>query len=150
MHPLRLFPALVLALAATGALAQAPATKPAAPAAAAPAAPAAAPAAAAPAAAAPVQGSADAGRKKVFQCQGCHGIPDWKTAFPEVYRVPKLGGQKPAYIAAALKEYRSGDRDFATMRAMVSNLSDQDIADIAAYYGAEQPKAGAAESGEHK
>src|SRR4051794_17938528 len=86
------------------------------------------------------QGNADAGKNKVYQCQGCHGIPDWKTAFPEVYRVPKLGGQKPAYIVAALRAYKSGERDFATMRAMVSNMSDQDMADIAAYYGAEQPQ----------
>jgi cytochrome c553 len=84
-------------------------------------------------------GSADAGKKKVFQCQGCHGIPDWKTAFPEVYRVPKLGGQKPEYIVAALNAYRTGERDFATMRAMVSNLSDEDVADIAAYYAADVP-----------
>jgi cytochrome c553 len=89
---------------------------------------------------APAQGNAEAGKNKVYQCQGCHGIPDWKTAFPEVYRVPKLGGQKPAYIVAALRAYKSGERDFATMRAMVSNMSDQDMADIAAYYGAEQPQ----------
>ena len=86
------------------------------------------------------QGNADAGKNKVFQCQGCHGIADWKTAFPEVYRVPKLGGQKPAYIVSALRAYKNGERDFATMRAMVNNLSDQDMADIAAYYGAEQPQ----------
>ena len=48
-------------------------------------------------------GNATAGAKKVFQCQGCHGIADWKTAFPELYRVPKLGGQKPAYLVAAMK-----------------------------------------------
>jgi cytochrome c553 len=89
-------------------------------------------------------GNADAGKKKAFQCQGCHDIPDWKTAYPEVYRVPKLGGQKPEYIIAALKEYRSGDRDFATMRAMISPLSDQDIADIAAWYGADAPAPAAA------
>lgn len=94
---------------------------------------------------APAQGNAEAGKSKVFQCQGCHGIADWKTAFPEVYRVPKLGGQKPGYIVAALKAYKSGERDFATMRAMVSNLSDQDMADIAAYYGGQQPQAPAAE-----
>jgi cytochrome c553 len=76
---------------------------------------------------------------KIAQCQGCHGIPDWKTAFPEVYRVPKLGGQKPEYIVAALKAYKKGERDFATMRAIASELSDQDMADIAAYYGAENP-----------
>jgi len=89
------------------------------------------------------QGNAEAGKNKVFQCQGCHGIEGWKTAFPEVYRVPKLGGQKPAYIVAALKEYKAGERDFPTMRAMTNNLSDQDMADIAAYYGAEQPKGAA-------
>ena len=79
-------------------------------------------------------GDAAAGAKKVYQCQGCHGIPGWKTAFPEVYHVPKLGGQNAAYIIAALKEYKTGDRDFATMRAIASGLSDQDMQDIAAYY----------------
>ena len=82
-------------------------------------------------------GSAEVGKSKVFQCQGCHGIADWKTAFPEVYRVPKLGGQKPEYIVAALKAYKKGERDFATMRAITADLSDQDMADIAAYYGAQ-------------
>src|SRR4249920_641572 len=80
-------------------------------------------------------GDAAAGAKKNFQCQGCHGIPGWKTAFPEVYPVPKLGGQHPQYIAAALKAYKKGERDFATMRAVVADLSDQDIEDLAAYYG---------------
>ena len=82
-------------------------------------------------------GDAAAGKAKVFQCQGCHGIADWKTAFPEVYRVPKLGGQKPAYLVAAMKAYKKGERDFATMRAMVADLSDKDLEDIAAYYGAQ-------------
>jgi cytochrome c553 len=82
-------------------------------------------------------GKSDSGKNKIYQCQGCHGIADWKTAFPEVYRVPKLGGQKAAYLVAAMKAYKSGERDFPTMRAMVSDLSDQDMADIAAYYAAE-------------
>ena len=82
-------------------------------------------------------GDAAAGKNKVFQCQGCHGLPDWKTAFPEVYRVPKLGGQKPAYIVAALKAYKAGEREFATMRAIAADLSDKDMEDLAAYYGAE-------------
>lgn len=81
-------------------------------------------------------GNAAAGKNKVFQCQGCHGIPGWKTAFPEVYSVPKLGGQRAEYIVAALKAYKSGERDFATMRAMAADLSDQDMADIGAYYAA--------------
>ena len=72
---------------------------------------------------------------KIAQCQGCHGIADWKTAFPEVYRVPKLGGQNQAYIVAALKAYRSGERDFPTMRAIAADLTDQDMEQLAAYYG---------------
>ena len=80
-------------------------------------------------------GDAASGKKKVFQCQGCHGIDDWKTAFPEVYRVPKLGGQKPEYIVASLKAYKKGERDFATMRAIAADLTDKDMEDIAAYYG---------------
>jgi len=94
--------------------------------------------------AAPVQAAEDNKvtiENRIAQCQGCHGIPDWKTAFPEVYHVPKLGGQKPGYIAAALKEYRSGDRDFATMRAIAANLSDDDINQVAAYYGGGQAAA---------
>jgi cytochrome c553 len=81
-------------------------------------------------------GDAAAGRQKNYQCQGCHGIPGWKTAFPEVYSVPKLGGQHPAYIVAALKAYKKGERDHQTMRAIAADLSDKDMEDLAAYYGA--------------
>ena len=89
-------------------------------------------------------GNADNGQKKNFQCQGCHGIADWKTAFPEVYRVPKLGGQHPQYIVSALKAYKKGERDHATMRAIAADLSDQDMEDLAAYYGASASAATAA------
>ena len=75
-------------------------------------------------------------QNKIAQCQGCHGIEGWRTAFPEVYHVPKLGGQKPEYIVAALKEYKSGERAFATMRAIASQLSEEDMQGIAKYYGA--------------
>ncbi len=78
---------------------------------------------------------------KLALCQGCHGVEGWKTAFPEVYRVPKLGGQKPGYIVNALKEYKSGDRDFPTMRAIAADLSDQDMQYLAKYYGGEQAAA---------
>ncbi|MGZ5038284.1 MAG: c-type cytochrome [Usitatibacter sp.] len=80
---------------------------------------------------------------RMAQCQGCHGIPNWRTAFPEVYRVPKLGGQKASYIAAALKEYKSGERDFATMRAIAADLSDSDIEQLAKYYGSDDVPAAA-------
>jgi cytochrome c553 len=76
-----------------------------------------------------------AGRKKNFQCEGCHGIPGYKTAFPEVYKVPKLGGQHPGYIVAALKAYKKGERDHGTMRAIAADMSDKDMEDLAAYYG---------------
>ncbi len=87
------------------------------------------------AASAHAEGNAAAGKVKTFACQGCHGIPGVKTAFPEVYSVPKLGGQHPAYIVSALKAYKAGQRSHTTMQANASTLSDQDMADIAAYYG---------------
>ena len=83
-------------------------------------------------------------QNRIAQCQGCHGIPDWKTAFPELYRVPKLGGQNPAYIVAALKAYKAGDRDFPTMRAIAADLSDADMEAVAKYYGGDTPKTAAA------
>jgi cytochrome c553 len=87
-------------------------------------------------------GDAAAGAKKNFQCQGCHGVPGWKTAFPEIYSVPKLGGQKASYIVAALKAYKNGDRDHPTMKAIAADLSERDMEDLAAYYAG--PAAGAA------
>ena len=88
-------------------------------------------------------GDAAAGAKKNFQCQGCHGIANWKTAFPEVYQVPKLGGQKAPYMVAALKAYKSGERDHQTMRAIAADLSDKDMEDLAAYYAQTPAKAAA-------
>jgi cytochrome c553 len=80
------------------------------------------------------EGDAHAGHKKNHSCTGCHGIPGWRTAFPEVYKVPKLGGQHAAYIVAALKGYKSGERKHATMQAIVASMTEQDMADLAAYY----------------
>jgi cytochrome c553 len=79
-------------------------------------------------------GDAAKGREKTQMCEGCHGIDGWRTAYPEVYRVPKLGGQHPAYLASALKQYKSGDRTHPSMRAIAGSLSDDDIANLAAYY----------------
>ena len=78
-------------------------------------------------------GDAEAGRSKAFTCMGCHGVPSYTNAYP-TYHVPKLGGQHAAYLEAALQGYKSGQRNHATMRAQAANLSDQDIADIAAYF----------------
>ena len=80
------------------------------------------------------EGDATVGAKKIQMCQGCHGIPGFRTAYPDVYHVPRLGGQSPAYIVAALKAYKAGDRNHPTMRGIAASLSDQDMADLAAYY----------------
>jgi cytochrome c553 len=68
-------------------------------------------------------------------CAGCHGIPGYKTAYPEVYHVPKLGGQSPAYLVNALRAYRSGERQHPSMRGIAASLSDKDVEELAAYYG---------------
>ncbi len=79
-------------------------------------------------------GDASKGAQKVQMCQGCHGILGWRTAYPEVYRVPKINGQNASYIVLALKEYRSGSRGHPTMQAIAASLTDADMADVAAYY----------------
>lgn len=80
------------------------------------------------------EGDPAAGRQKDSMCQGCHGIPDYRTAFPDVYSVPKIGGQHAAYIVKALQAYKSGERNHPTMKAIAASLSDQDMADLAAFY----------------
>ncbi len=82
-------------------------------------------------------GDAKAGEKKAALCIGCHGIPDYKATFPEVYRVPKIAGQNAKYIASALAQYKKGDRKHPTMRAVATSLSEQDMADLAAFYSTE-------------
>jgi cytochrome c553 len=82
-----------------------------------------------------VSGNADAAKAKISMCIGCHGIPMYKTAFPEVYSVPMIAGQSPEYIVKALQAYRAGDRSHPTMRGIARGLTDQDMADVAAYYG---------------
>jgi cytochrome c553 len=93
----------------------------------------------------PAAGAADvvanpkAAPSKIEQCIGCHGIPEYKTAYPEVYRVPMIGGQSAKYIEAALQAYKKGDRKHPQMNPTAQRLSDQDIADIAAYYAQQGP-----------
>ena len=77
-------------------------------------------------------GDAANGQKIAYTCNGCHAIPNYKNVYP-TYSVPKLHGQRPQYLLAALKEYKSGDRSHGTMHAQASSLSDQDMADLAAY-----------------
>lgn len=76
--------------------------------------------------------------KKIATCEGCHGIPGYKTAYPQVYHVPMLGGQQAAYLSSALHAYKAGQRSHPSMRGIAASLSDQDIADLAAYYSADR------------
>lgn len=78
------------------------------------------------------EGNADAGKQLAYTCFGCHGIEGYRNAYPS-YRVPKLGGQKAAYIEKALRGYRDGTRHHPTMHAQATSLSDQGIEDVAAY-----------------
>jgi len=65
-------------------------------------------------------------------CVDCHG-PDGNAPIDASY--PKLGGQYPDYLAHALQEYRSGARQHALMTPQATDLTDQQIADLAAYFG---------------
>ena len=87
-------------------------------------------------------GSVDNGSRKTSMCIGCHGIVGYQSSFPEVHKVPKIAGQSATYISAALGAYKAGDRKHPTMRAIADSLTDQDIADLAAYYAQLGVKAG--------
>jgi cytochrome c553 len=91
--------------------------------------------------AAEVSGDASAGKTKSSMCAGCHSISGYKTAFPVVYSVPKLDGQHAAYIVSALRAYKSGERKHPSMRAIAASLSDQDMADLAAFYSGQVQQA---------
>jgi cytochrome c553 len=92
-------------------------------------------------------GDAALGEKKFYTCFGCHGIENYRNAYPD-YSVPKLRHQHASYIVAALQEYRSGERPHATMHAQAASLTDQDMEDIAAYLqGATPTKPSAAVTG---
>ncbi|MEO7497847.1 MAG: cytochrome c [Massilia sp.] len=94
--------------------------------------------------AADIVGNPKAAAAKVEMCIGCHGIPGYKASFPEVFPVPMIGGQSAKYIENALNGYKKGDRKHLSMHGNAVSLSDQDIADIAAYYsqqGSAQPAA---------
>lgn len=87
-----------------------------------------------PVAAAEVTANPAAAKDKISACIGCHAIPGYKSSFPTVYSVPYIAGQSEKYLANALIAYRKGDRDHPTMRAIAGSLTDQDIADLAAYF----------------
>ena len=97
-------------------------------------------------------GDPEAGQRKAHICQGCHNLANFQVAFPQVYRIPRIRGQSAEYIIYALNEYKNGTRfvdsaddparhdldPIMTMTAIVAPLTDEDIADLAAYYSSLQ------------
>ena len=79
-------------------------------------------------------GSVAAGEKKAAMCIGCHGIPGYQASFPEIHKVPMISGQGAKYIVGALTAYKKGERKHPTMKAIAASLSEQDMADLAAFY----------------
>ena len=84
-------------------------------------------------------GDPAAGRSKAGNCIGCHGISSYTNVYP-TYHVPRLGGQHPEYIVAALKAYKNGERKHTTMQAQAADLSEQDMQDIASYFASFRPE----------
>ncbi len=83
-----------------------------------------------------IKGDAKAGESKNAMCVGCHGIKGYQASFPEVYKVPMISGQGAKYIVSALNAYKKGERKHPSMRGIAEALTDQDMADLAAYYSA--------------
>ena len=79
-------------------------------------------------------GDVDAGKGKAEMCIGCHSIPGYQNSFPEIHKVPKISGQSEKFIATSLAAYKKGDRKHPTMRGIAGSLTDQDMADLAAFY----------------
>jgi cytochrome c553 len=80
------------------------------------------------------QGDVKAGERKIAMCIGCHGIQGYQASFPEIYKVPKISGQSAKYIVSALNAYKAGERKHPTMIGIATSMTDQDMADVAAYY----------------
>lgn len=87
-----------------------------------------------------VAGDVKAGQSKAEMCIGCHGIPGYQNSFPEVHKVPKVSGQSDKYIVSALTAYKKGDRKHPTMRGIAGTLSEQDMADLGAFYSTQVSK----------
>ena len=83
-------------------------------------------------------GDAAKGAGKAAMCIGCHGIHGYQASFPEVHRVPMISGQGAGYVVAALQAYAKGERRHPTMKAIASSLSEQDMADLGAFYAGQQ------------
>jgi cytochrome c553 len=86
-------------------------------------------------------GDAAAGQAKAAVCGACHG-PDGNSMAPNF---PKLAGQGERYLDKQLHDIKSGKRQVLEMTGLLTNLSDQDLADIAAYFSSQKGSVGAAD-----
>lgn len=93
-----------------------------------------------------IKGDPQRGEMLTYNCLGCHGVYGARNAYPS-FRIPKLGGQNAGYIEVALQGYRRGTRKHPTMDAQASLLSDQDIADVAAFFSSIKGAASKGKSG---
>ena len=75
-------------------------------------------------------GNIEAGKEKALTCLACHGVGNTVQGIA----TPIISGQYEDYLVEAMKSYRSGSRNNPVMNSFVSNLSDKDIEDIAAFY----------------
>ncbi len=82
-------------------------------------------------------GDPAAGERKAAMCIGCHGIVGYQATFPEVYRVPMIAGQNAKYIVSSLTNYQKGERRHPSMRGIAGSLNETDMADLAAFYEAQ-------------
>ena len=87
-----------------------------------------------------------AGQTKIAMCIGCHGIVGYQASFPEVHKVPMIAGQNAKYIVSALQAYAKGERKHPSMRGIAASLTEQDMADIAAFYEQQAKRPAVAES----
>jgi len=93
------------------------------------------------AAGATLVGDAAAGQAKTAVCGACHG-PDGNSMAPNF---PKLAGQGDRYLLKQLHEIKDGKRQVLEMTGLLTNLNDQDLADIAAFYSSQKSSVGAAD-----
>jgi cytochrome c553 len=87
------------------------------------------------------QGDAAAGNKLVGACAACHG----QTGNSEIPANPKLAGQGEKYLLKQLNDIKGGEREIALMAGQLSSMSDDDLANIAAFYASQAQTPGAAE-----
>ncbi len=88
-------------------------------------------------------GDVAAGKQKAEMCIGCHGIPGYQNSFPEIHKVPMISGQTDKYMVSALNADKKGDRKHPSMRGIAGSLTEQDMADLGAFYASHASKTAA-------